>query len=342
MLRPAADADERAGSGRFGGIDRHHPTPRQELGVRQRGVSGLDLVDDPTLGPTSLDALGGAEHEHVGSVAQADQRHGLTRSCSFEIRGEQQCSLGSSGVADGVAERHCVGSTELLQERVDGAPVRAGHQHGIYRRCVEADVRERCGPRLLAERDELCLAEPLLPLLGAHVAGRPPAIEELASGRGPAEVFSHKRLGVARSGHDGGTGIAAGRLVRRVRETATDVGGHHEGRRVGRVQRVAQRRDPRPHRPARIDRQRRRIKPEGRVDNGRVRLLEVRRRRGGEPQGRRRVRRRRERESTCLDGERGGCLRRTTPRSGSRDRGRHGTPRLRRGRAASRAHSPRH
>lgn len=134
------------------------------------------------------------------SEISATRRSGLGR---LEIGGELQRRLGGTGVADGrgVVDRRRAG--EFLREPVVGTGMGPGDQDVVDRLlrlgAVEtrgrfhARGRERADPGRHAELEVLGLAEALFPALGASIAGRAPAVEELTGDRGAAEVLGDDR-----------------------------------------------------------------------------------------------------------------------------------------------------
>jgi hypothetical protein len=148
----------------------------------------------------------------------------------------------------------------------------------------EAGGGHRVGERLVDQGPVVGLAEPVLPLLRAHVAGRAPAVGELPGGGAGAEVLGQDvAVGVV-TDHQRGGGVAPGALVGAAGQAGADVGGHDE-RRLRAVEGHSQGGDRRADRAAEVGGQDVVGQVEGGVDGGGVGLVDVGRRHGREPEG---------------------------------------------------------
>ncbi len=145
----------------------------------------------------------------------------------------------------------------------------------------ELRVLQRRAPGPLAERHVLDLAEAVLPELRAHVAGRPPAVDELAGRAARAQELGDDRARGVVADEDRRRAVAAGRLVATAGQAGPDVGGDDQRGPLA-PQRQVQRTDARAHRGAEVDGGDIGVEAQGRVDRGRVRAVRVGRRAGRE------------------------------------------------------------
>ncbi len=223
---------------------------------------------------------------------------------------EEEGGLGGAQVADGGREvRHQpIADGQLLGQRGVGAGVRAGDRDAVDLVGHQPGRLQGIVPSRLPERHVAGLPEALLPDLGAVVARRSPAVEELRGGPAAAgELGDHRAVASVTDDERGGT-VAEGGLVGPSGQPRSQVGAHHE---VGAptAQRGVERPHRRAHRTVGVERADVGTEPQRGVDGGGVGLVGVGGRHRGEPD---RVRRhtveRPERGPCRLDAHRGGVL----------------------------------
>ena len=186
--------------------------------------------------------------------------------------------------------------------------MRTGHDHPIDLLGAQLGGLQRRVPRLLAERHVLRLAEALLPDLRAALARLTPPVDELLGGVTLPEHGGQQRPVGVRTDQERGGAVAAGGLVGAGRQAIASVGGDHEHR-VAPVERREQRRHPGPDRAHEVGGDHVGVEPQGGVDGGGVRLVQVGGIGGREPQGPRlAVGGAAEREAGRLDAHRGRVL----------------------------------
>ena len=142
----------------------------------------------------------------------------------------------------------------------------------------------------LAEPDVLHLAELLLPLLRALVAGRPPAVEELVGGGARADELGEDRAVGVVADEERGRRVAAGGLVGAAGQAGADVGRDHQGGRAA-GQGGAEGHDARAHGAAEVGGDHVAGQLQRGVDGGGVGLVDVGRGRRWRTTGRRAARR---------------------------------------------------
>ncbi len=230
---------------------------------------------------------GGPEQGHVGPVGQHDQGDDLAGGGPLERVGQQQRGLGRAGVAHGGQEvlgRRGGAGGDLGGDLSHGPGVGAGHDDLADGVGVQAGGVQRLLPRLLAEGHVLHLAEALLPLLGADVAGGAPAVEELLGERDAPEVLGqHRGVRAVLTDQQGGGGVASLALIRAGGQPGAHVGHRHQ-RRAPAGEGGAQCAHGRAHRPVGVEGGGLTIEAESGVDHGGVGLVHVGRRGGREPQ----------------------------------------------------------
>ena len=276
------------GAGGFGAAGRlggEHAPPGEELAVGEWGTRGHLVRHRHDRGEIG-DRYGDLEDEGVGAVGQRQEGDDLAGGGDVEGGAQEQGGLSRTGVADGgrqVAHQSVDGYAERADDGLVGPAVGTGDDQVVDPVGLDAGFGQGRAEGLGTERDVAGLAELLLPLLGAHVAGRAPAVEELVGGgAGTDQLGDHRPVGVV-AHQQGGGGVATGGLVGTAGQAGADVGGDHQGGRAtgeggaqggyARTDGAAEVRSDHVAREA-----------QGGVDRGGVGLVDIRRGHRGEPQ----------------------------------------------------------
>ena len=199
--RPAAARRDARRLGTARRLDRHHAAARTGTCRRAGRRRASSCVATERAGAYARERVGRAEEQHVGAVGEHDQRDDLARRGLLERAAEQQpgCAV---PVLPTVAARS---STSARPSRRAAWPsARTARACRPVTMTWSTSVR-RSAPRPSAPRSRPArraartgLAETLLPELGAAVAGRAPAVEELLGRRAAAEELRDHRRRSAR------------------------------------------------------------------------------------------------------------------------------------------------
>ena len=172
------------------GHGRHQSGPARRLGLRQ--------------------GLGGAQHQGIGPVGQGEHHDDLTRHGPLEHVGQGEPGLRRTEIADRPREVGCQdpgGETEAGGDRPDRPGVEA-RDDGVVDVVLGHPGRlEGVGEGLTGQGDVHLLAETFLPDVRVHLAGDPPAVEELVAGRAPSDELGHRALRTAEEGHPTVAGV---------------------------------------------------------------------------------------------------------------------------------------
>ena len=217
-------------------------------------------------------------HQH----GRPGRRHAASH--RLERRGEHQERVGHPALADArgqVVGHDTVSEAQLPGQARHGAAVHACDDQPPDVAGLESGGLHGATHGLLAHGQVAVLAEALLPQPGGAVARGAPAVGELVGDRGGRHQLGQHVGPLAHQ--DGGAGVAAGCLVAARGQPVSQVGRHHQGG-TG----AAQRRDEAPHARAQgapeVVGRHVAGQADGRRHRRRIRLVEIRRPRRGEPQ----------------------------------------------------------
>ena len=173
---------------------------------------------------------------------------------AFQRAAQQQRRLRGTGVAHDSAEPvddSIRGDAELLRDRTRRAIVRARDDEMVDLIRDESGVLQRGFPRLHTQARVAGLAEPLLPHLRPHFAGRAPAVDELLGGAVPRDDFGEHRRVIVAADQECGRAVATRGFVDAAGQAAAEVGGHDE-RATRAAERGAERAESGSHRTDRV------------------------------------------------------------------------------------------
>jgi hypothetical protein len=231
--------------------------------------------------------IGRAQHHGVRSIGQVyedDRRTGHVVRHVLERRSQHEQWMSDATLPDGrrqVVGQHALGQPELAGQPDHGAPVHAGDDDAADITDLEAGRLQRPAERVLPQGQVAVLAEALLPEFGHPVTRGPPTVGELVRCRGGRHELGH-HVGPVTHQH-GGAGVAAARLVATRRQAVAQVGGHDQ-RGLATFERGQQAPDARAQRATEVVGADVARQAQRRGHGRRVRLVEIGRPCGGEPE----------------------------------------------------------